>query len=99
MNKPALIAIPESLQPMMLHGMEAFSEALAEKALDSKIYLQWSAEKQQQLARVLACSEFVVEQARRCPEMLLELVTSGELERSVTSEEIFAELAKTVANC
>lgn len=99
MNKPALIAIPESLQPQMSHGIEAFAEALVEKGLESKSYLQWSEEKQQQLARVLTCSEFVVEQARRCPEMLLELVASGELDRSVSSEEIVTELANTVAEC
>ncbi|MFD1259280.1 bifunctional [glutamate--ammonia ligase]-adenylyl-L-tyrosine phosphorylase/[glutamate--ammonia-ligase] adenylyltransferase [Entomomonas asaccharolytica] len=99
MNKPALIAIPESLQSMKLHGINAFSEALADKGLDSKIYQQWPAEKQQQLARVLTCSEFVVEQVRRCPEILLELLESGELDRSVSRQEIIEQLAKVVDAC
>ena len=46
----------------------------------------------QQLPRVLACSPFVAEQARRKPALLLELALSGDLQRSLPETEFRSAL-------
>lgn len=99
MNKPALIALPDTLKSNMQHGITAFNEALAAHDLSTALWQQWPAMRKEQLERVLACSEFVVEQIRRAPELLLKLVESGELDRSFAVTEIRDQLAAAIAQC
>ena len=51
----------------------------------------------QQLPRVLACSPFVADLARRKPELLLELVRSGELQESLEEEAMLRSLRTRLA--
>lgn len=99
MSKPLLVAIPETLQTEVTHGLSVFSEALVEKGLDGELYKQWSIEHQEQLARVFAASSFVVEQARRSPDVLVDLVNSGSLDRYLTFQEMADELSIAIASC
>lgn len=99
MSKPLLVTIPETLQSEVDHGLKVFSEALVEKGYDAALYKTWSAVHQEQLARVFAASSFVVEQARSSPQLLVDLVNSGSLDRSLTFEEMADELSVAIAGC
>ena len=99
MSKPLLVAIPETLQTEVNHGLKVFSDALVEKGFAGDLYKHWSPEHQEQLARVFAASSFVVEQSRHSPNVLVELVASGCLDRSMTFQEIADELALAIASC
>lgn len=96
MKKPALIEIPNTLQTITQNGVDVLVEALEKQDL-MVTYECLSVEKKAQLARVLTCSEFVVEQFRRCPELLVELLNSGDLDHRLSVTEITEQLATLVS--
>lgn len=97
MKKPALIDTPNTLQAPANKAVNAVLESLEKQNL-MVAYEQWPVARKEQLARVLTCSEFVVDQLRRCPQVLFELMESGDLERRITAAEIVAQLKRAVEN-
>lgn len=98
MNKPALIELPITLQATMQHGLDAFLAALKEHALLAS-YEAWPEDQKRQLQRVLAASDFVAEQVRRNPAVIIKLQASGELDVAMSTVEITERVAKAVAKC
>ena len=81
-HEPApLVALPPQLQSLADRARQAFTsdqEGLPESlraAFDG-----WPDERKQAFLRVCAASDFVAEQTRRDPAMLMQLAESGELE-------------------
>ncbi|TDF82902.1 bifunctional [glutamate--ammonia ligase]-adenylyl-L-tyrosine phosphorylase/[glutamate--ammonia-ligase] adenylyltransferase [Pseudomonas sp. H9] len=91
MSLPLLVDLPATLAPLVSRNEQSLRAAVAQVpdlSLDS-----WTAERWAQFARVTAASDFVLEQALRDPAMLLELVASGELDRSFAPGELCAQIA------
>lgn len=97
MKKPALIDIPDKLQASTKQGIDAVLEAFEKNGLVAA-YDAIPTEKKSQLARVLTCSNFVVDQLRRCPEILIEFIESNELDRSMVATEIVAQVKAALVN-
>ncbi|MBD1585259.1 bifunctional [glutamate--ammonia ligase]-adenylyl-L-tyrosine phosphorylase/[glutamate--ammonia-ligase] adenylyltransferase [Pseudomonas sp. C2L12B] len=95
MSLPALIAVPPSLNGLVNSQREASREA--SNASDGPAVAGWSAARWAAFDRVLALSDFVAEQVRRSPELLLGLVGSGDLDRPMAPGELRAQVATAVA--
>ncbi|MGH8410027.1 MAG: bifunctional [glutamate--ammonia ligase]-adenylyl-L-tyrosine phosphorylase/[glutamate--ammonia-ligase] adenylyltransferase, partial [Pseudomonas sp.] len=95
MSLPSLAELPAILLPLVTRAEQSFRTAVA--ALDDDHGLStWTPERWAQFARVTAASDFVIEQSVRDPLMLLELVGSGELDRSFAAGELCAQIAAAV---
>jgi glutamate-ammonia-ligase adenylyltransferase len=95
MSLPPLADLPAILLPFVTRAEQSFRTAV--EALDDDHRLSaWTPERWAQFARVTAASDFVTEQSVRDPRMLLELVQSGELDRSFASGELCAQIAAAV---
>ncbi|SEK50516.1 glutamate-ammonia-ligase adenylyltransferase [Atopomonas hussainii] len=92
MNRPALAALTEAWQSRADWALQALDERAAEDG-ERAAYHAWQAPAREQLNRVLAGSDFVVEQARRLPAMLANLHGSGWLARALAAGELRAALA------
>ena len=92
MSLPSHAAIPPLLLPLASRAEESWRNAVAglegEQGVD-----EWSSERWSDFARVSAASDFFIEQALRDPLMLLELVSSGELDRSFAPGELCGQIA------
>src|SRR5689334_8396 len=96
MSLPSLAELPAILQPFVTRAEQSFRAAVA--TLDDDHGLSaWSPERWAQFARVTAASDFVIEQSVREPLMLLQLVQSGELDRSYAPGELCAQIAAAVS--
>ena len=96
MSLPSLAELPAILQPFVTRAEQSFRAAVA--TLDDDHGLSaWSPERWAQFARVTAASDFVIEQSVRDPLMLLQLVQSGELDRSYAPGELCAQIAAAVS--
>ncbi|WP_130903943.1 bifunctional [glutamate--ammonia ligase]-adenylyl-L-tyrosine phosphorylase/[glutamate--ammonia-ligase] adenylyltransferase [Pseudomonas sp. Sample_22] len=92
MSLPTLAELPAILMPLVTRAEQSFRAAV--DALDDDHGLStWTSERWAQFARVTAASDFVIEQSVRDPLMLLELVQSGELDRSFSPGELCAQIA------
>ncbi|WP_223503316.1 bifunctional [glutamate--ammonia ligase]-adenylyl-L-tyrosine phosphorylase/[glutamate--ammonia-ligase] adenylyltransferase [Pseudomonas sp. GL-RE-29] len=92
MSLPSLVELPAILLPFVTRAEQSFRTAV--EALDDDHGLPaWTPERWAQFARVTAASDFVTEQSVRDPLMLLELVQSGELDRSFAPGELCAQIA------
>lgn len=92
MSLPSLVQLPAILLPFVTRAEQSFRAAVA--VLDDDHGLSaWTPERWAQFARVTAASDFVTEQCVRDPLMLLELVQSGELDRSFAAGELCAQIA------
>ncbi|WP_419712349.1 bifunctional [glutamate--ammonia ligase]-adenylyl-L-tyrosine phosphorylase/[glutamate--ammonia-ligase] adenylyltransferase [Pseudomonas sp. NFX224] len=92
MSLPSLAQLPAILLPFVTRAEQSFRTAVA--ALDDDHGLStWTPERWAQFTRVTAASDFVIEQSVRDPLMLLELVRSGELDRSFAPGELCAQIA------
>ncbi len=95
MSLPSLAAIPSLLLPLASRAEQSWRSAVAglegEHGLD-----QWSSERWADFARVSAASDFFIEQALRDPLMLLDLVRSGELDRSFAPGELCGQIGEAV---
>jgi glutamate-ammonia-ligase adenylyltransferase len=95
MSLPSLAELPAILLPLVSRAEQSLRAAV--DALDDDHGLSgWSPERWAQFARVTAASDFVIEQSVRDPLMLLELVQSGELDRSLVAGEMCAQIAAAV---
>ena len=92
MSLPSLAPIPALLQPLASRAEHSWRTAVAglegEHGLDD-----WSTERWSAFSRVSAASDFFIEQSLRDPLMLLELVRSGELDRSFVPGELCGQIA------
>ena len=92
MSLPSLAPIPGLLQPLASRAEQSWGTAVAglegEQGLDD-----WSAQRWLAFSRVSAASDFFIEQSLRDPLMLLELVGSGELDRSFAPGELCAQIS------
>ena len=88
--------LPEALVDTATAGWEAILER-ADDDLAARLIAERSGEAEGQLARMLACSPFVAGLCRRKPELLLELLSSGMLHRSLEADEIRAGLQEVLA--
>ena len=96
MSLPSLAELPAILLPFVTRAEQSFRAAVA--TLDDDHGLSaWSPERWAQFARVTAASDFVIEQSVRDPLMLLQLVQSGELDRSYAPGELCAQIAAAVS--
>jgi glutamate-ammonia-ligase adenylyltransferase len=96
MSLPSLVELPAILLPFVTRAEQSFRAAVA--ALDDDHGLSaWTPERWAQFACVTAASDFVIEQSVRDPLMLLELVQSGELDRSFAPGELCAQIAAAVS--
>jgi [glutamine synthetase] adenylyltransferase / [glutamine synthetase]-adenylyl-L-tyrosine phosphorylase len=86
---PIVSDLPE---PLAIRAAQAWQLILDAPMADSvaAVRAQLDEPLARQLARVLACSPFVVETLRRKPEMLLDLIVSGDLQNSL-AENAFME--------
>ncbi|TWC16545.1 MULTISPECIES: bifunctional [glutamate--ammonia ligase]-adenylyl-L-tyrosine phosphorylase/[glutamate--ammonia-ligase] adenylyltransferase [unclassified Pseudomonas] len=95
MSLPLLAEIPAILQSLVSRAEQSFRAAVA--LLDDDLGLcAWTPERWKEFHRVAAASDFVIEQSLRDPSMLLELVRSGELDRSLTAGEMCAQIGAAV---
>jgi glutamate-ammonia-ligase adenylyltransferase len=95
MSLPALVAIPDLLQPLIARNREAFKEAVA--TLDHPAGLEgWSPARWAQFDRVACASDFVIEQTVRDPQLLPDLVASGDLDRAFAPGELCAQISAAV---
>ncbi|KAA0976923.1 bifunctional [glutamate--ammonia ligase]-adenylyl-L-tyrosine phosphorylase/[glutamate--ammonia-ligase] adenylyltransferase [Pseudomonas sp. ANT_H12B] len=95
MSLPVLAELPGILLPFVTRAEQSFRTAVAELDDDHGL-AGWTPERWAQFARVTAASDFVIEQSVRDPSLLLELVQSGELDRSFAPGELCAQIASAV---
>lgn len=99
MTKPALITLPATLANTLQQSITAFNEALIQHGLSINSWQQWPIERQEQLKRVLTNSEYVLDQLRRNPQLLFDLVASGELDQAATAGQIYQQIASISTHC
>jgi glutamate-ammonia-ligase adenylyltransferase len=95
MSLPTLADLPAILLPLVTRAEQSFRAAVSTLGDDHGLST-WTAERWAQFARVTAASDFVIEQSVRDPLLLLALVQSGELDRSLAPGEMRAQIAATV---
>ncbi|MHC8398602.1 bifunctional [glutamate--ammonia ligase]-adenylyl-L-tyrosine phosphorylase/[glutamate--ammonia-ligase] adenylyltransferase [Pseudomonas sp. MDT1-17] len=95
MSLPSLAELPGILLPFVPRAEQSFRTAVAVLPDDHGLS-GWTPERWAQFARVTAASDFVIEQSVRDPLMLLELVQSGELDRSFAPGELCEQIAAAV---
>ena len=91
MSLPSLVDLPATLAPLVSRNEQSLRSALAQQPELSLEH--WTPERWAQFARVAAASDFVLEQCLRDPAMLVELETSGELDRAFAPGELCAQIA------
>jgi [glutamine synthetase] adenylyltransferase / [glutamine synthetase]-adenylyl-L-tyrosine phosphorylase len=95
MSLPTLAEVPAILLPLVSRAEQSLRTAVA--TLDNDHGLSaWPPERWAEFSRVTAASDFVIEQSVRDPLMLLELVQSGELDRSFAPGELREQIAAAV---
>lgn len=90
MSLPSLAELPASFAPLVERNKQSLRSALADAGLQLD---DWSPERWQQFDRVCAASDFVLQQVLRDPQMLLDLLASGELDRPFAAGELCAQVA------
>jgi len=90
MSLPALAALPEALSECSKPFEALFTPA---------VLATWPDSRRAALARVCALSDFAFEQIQRAPQLLLELIESGELERPLRAGELRNQCAKQLEGC
>jgi glutamate-ammonia-ligase adenylyltransferase len=100
MSLPVLVSLPVSLQSVALAAEQSMRTAVAELG-DSALaqFAAWPAERLEALHRVMAASDFVLQQSLRDPQMLLQLADDGELERRKAGGEMRQQLQDWLADC
>ncbi|MDN7143302.1 bifunctional [glutamate--ammonia ligase]-adenylyl-L-tyrosine phosphorylase/[glutamate--ammonia-ligase] adenylyltransferase [Pseudomonas sp. JQ170] len=91
MSLPSLVDLPATLAPLVSRNEQSLRSAVAQQpelSLEHWTPVRWA-----QFARVAAASDFVLEQCLRDPAMLVELETSGELDRAFAPGELCAQIA------
>ncbi|MCU1718350.1 bifunctional [glutamate--ammonia ligase]-adenylyl-L-tyrosine phosphorylase/[glutamate--ammonia-ligase] adenylyltransferase [Pseudomonas sp. 5P_3.1_Bac2] len=99
MSLPALAALPPSLVLLAERGEQSLRQALSELEQGAAALDQWPPARLETLRRVAAASDFVVQQAVRDPQMLLDLAASGMLEQSLVPGDLRSKLQDKLADC
>lgn len=95
MSLPTLAELPGILLPLVTRAEQSLRTAVAALEDDHRLST-WTPERWAQFARVVAASDFVIEQSVRDPLMLLGLVESGELDRGFAPGELCGQIAAAV---
>ena len=95
MSLPSLAAIPSLLLPLASRSQQSWRAAVAQLAGEQELD-DWSPQRWAAFDRVSAASDFFIEQSLRDPVMLLDLVRSGELDRSFKPGELCGQIAEAV---
>jgi len=95
MSLPTLAELPGILLPFVTRAEQSLRTAVAALEDDHRLST-WTPERWAQFARVVAASDFVIEQSVRDPLMLLGLVESGELDRGFAPGELCGQIAAAV---
>lgn len=90
MSLPSLAELPASFASLVERNKQSLRSAVADAGLQLD---DWSPERWQQFDRVCAASDFVLQQVLRDPQMLLDLLASGELDRPFVVGELCAQVA------
>jgi glutamate-ammonia-ligase adenylyltransferase len=90
MSLPSLAELPAPFAPLVERNKQSLRSAVADAGLQLD---DWSPERWQQFDRVCAASDFVLQQVLRDPQMLLDLLASGELDRPFAAGELCAQVA------
>lgn len=90
MSLPSLAELPASFAPLVERNKQSLRSAVADAGLQLD---DWSPERWQQFDRVCAASDFVLQQVLRDPQILLDLLASGELDRPFAAGELCAQVA------
>ncbi|QEY57949.1 bifunctional [glutamate--ammonia ligase]-adenylyl-L-tyrosine phosphorylase/[glutamate--ammonia-ligase] adenylyltransferase [Pseudomonas sp. C27(2019)] len=94
---PLLLAtIPSSLLLLQQKAQRGWAHALEEQQIDDP---QWPDSRYQNFIRVCSLSDFVLSQAIRDPQMFIDLVNSGQLDRSLIPGEIRHQLNERLQDC
>lgn len=100
MSLPPLVALPHLLQPLaerartsFLAGLEHLPESLR------ATFEQWPEARWEAFRRVCAASDFVAEQVRRDPALLVQLVESGGLECTLESGGLCTKIDEFLVDC
>ncbi|WP_085717369.1 bifunctional [glutamate--ammonia ligase]-adenylyl-L-tyrosine phosphorylase/[glutamate--ammonia-ligase] adenylyltransferase [Pseudomonas sp. B28(2017)] len=96
MSLPSFAELPAILLPFVTRAEQSFRAAVVALGDDHGLSA-WTPERWAQFARVTAASDFVIEQCVRDPLMLLQMVQSGELDRSFAPGELCAQIAAAVS--
>ncbi|MCJ8170325.1 bifunctional [glutamate--ammonia ligase]-adenylyl-L-tyrosine phosphorylase/[glutamate--ammonia-ligase] adenylyltransferase [Atopomonas sediminilitoris] len=93
MNRPGLAELSSTWRARADFALQALDESALQQHGAAACHHTWPAVLREQLARVLAASDFVAEQLRREPDLLARLHDSGQLGRAFTAGELRAALA------
>jgi glutamate-ammonia-ligase adenylyltransferase len=96
MTRPALILLPDVLRDIAAVRQAALTDALAEAGAP---VTAWPAGHRDTLGRVGAASDFVFEQVSRDPDLLSELIDSGDLDREYAPGDLRRQIQAAVAQC
>ncbi|TWI54195.1 glutamate-ammonia-ligase adenylyltransferase [Pseudomonas duriflava] len=99
MSLPALSELPDVLLPLSRQALADFKEALQAHPQAAERFEQWPGARRTVLLRVVAASDFVAEQIRRDPLMLLDLADSSLLENSLADGVVRQQLAERLNGC
>jgi len=91
---PGLGSLPEALHPDALNAWDAIADADAAACETLAGY-----EGREQVARVLALSEFIARWCAGNPKALVAMIKAGDLERVLTPADIVDRVAAAVADC
>ena len=89
-----LVALPEALRPHVDHQLALLADAVQERAVS----VQLDTVQQQQLVSVLAASDYVAAQLQRHPQVLADLLASGDLHRSYADNDYAQRLQAALAS-
>ncbi|WP_416422096.1 bifunctional [glutamate--ammonia ligase]-adenylyl-L-tyrosine phosphorylase/[glutamate--ammonia-ligase] adenylyltransferase [Pseudomonas sp. App30] len=96
MSLPTTVQLPAILTQLVARNRQTFEAAVATTERAGEL-ANWPAATWQAFDHVCAASDFVIQQASATPALLLDLVASGELDRSFAAGELRAQLAAAVA--
>ena len=91
-----LATIPTGLLLLQQKAQRGWAHALEEQQISDP---QWSDSCYQAFIRVCSLSDFVLSQAIRDPQMLIDLVASGQLTRTLIPGEIRHQLNERLHDC
>jgi [glutamine synthetase] adenylyltransferase / [glutamine synthetase]-adenylyl-L-tyrosine phosphorylase len=100
MSLPVLVSLPASLDSLALRAEQSLRAVLADlgDAAEAR-FDAWPQARRDAWRRVSAASDFVLQQALRDPQMLLDLADAGELESPLPSGRLREQLAAWLADC
>lgn len=93
---PSTVPLPQPLVDEANRAWQAILECAGEALAGELTVALENRPEALQLPRVLACSPFVAELLRRKPELLLELVSSGQLQQSLPEQAFSSELQQAL---